>query len=201
MPLIVQQEIAPGATLGLWKIQESADELLHLCTPGQRRQAEAFPHEHRRREWLAWHVLLQTLLPRARTTYDDQGGPLLENGPHIGVSHTPDYAAIILAGSPCAVDIESTGRNFSRAMPRYASPREIALGRSLPDPALYPALFWCAKETLYKLKRQPGIDFLHDMHVLSVDPTTRTIETRFKKQTQRLEYLLEGSLCCVFGLE
>lgn len=201
MPLVLQQEIAPGATLGLWKTEETVGELLPLCTPQERRQAEAFTHEHRRREWLAWHALLQTLLPGARAGYDGQGGPRLENGPHIGVSHTPGYAAVIFAGTPCAVDIESIGRNYARVLNRYASPQEQALGQSLPDPTLYPTLFWCAKETLYKLKRQPGVDFLHDMHIKSADPDARSLQTRFREIPQPLQYLFLGSLCCVFGLE
>ena len=201
MPLVLHTNIVPRATLGLWKTEETPEELLRLCTPTDRRQADRFEAKARRREWLAWHALLQTLRPGARTFYDEQGGPLLESSECIGVSHTTGYAAVILAPRPCAVDIENIDRNYSRVLSRYASPQEQILGASLSDPTLYPALFWCAKETLYKLKRIPGIDFLKDMCIEAVDPLAQTLETRFKGLPQHLSYRLYGSLCCVFGLE
>ncbi len=201
MPLAVHTLMAPETTLGLWHIEETPDELLPLCTPIDRAQADRFVAASRRREWLAWHALLQSLCPGVQAHYDDQGGPILENGLHIGVSHTSDYAAVILSPRPCAVDIEKIDRNYSRVLPRYASAAEQALGASLSDPTLYPALFWCAKETLYKLKRIPGIDFLQDLHVEAVDASTETLDTRFRQQPQRLHYRIYDALCCVFGWE
>lgn len=201
MPLVLHTNIDTETSLGLWKTDESSEELLQLCTPTDRQQADRFVAEARRREWLAWHVLLQQLYPGAQAHYDDQGGPILDNGLHIGVSHTTGYATVILSPRACAVDIEQTDRNYSRVLDRYCSSREQQLGLSLPDPSLYPALFWCAKETLYKLKRIPGIDFLKDMCIEAVDAPDQTLETRFKGLSQRLNYRLYGSLCCVFGLE
>lgn len=201
MPIVLHTKIDTETTLGLWKTDETLEELLRLCPSNDRRQADRFTSESRRREWLAWHALLQELRPGARTRYDEQGGPLLEDGGCIGVSHTREYAAVILSGRPCAVDIEQTDRNYSRVLDRYSAPREQRLGLTLPDPSLYPALFWCAKETLYKLKRMPGIDFLKDLHIEAVDPLTQTLETRFRDLPQRLDYRLYGTLCCVFGLE
>ena len=201
MPLILHTTLAPGTTLGLWKTEETLEELFQLCTPNDRRQADRFVAEARRREWLAWHALLQQLCPGAQAGYDEQGGPVLHGGPHIGVSHTTGYAAVILAPKACAVDIENINRNYSRVLSRYASPQEQALGTSLPDPTLYPALFWCAKETLYKLKRIPLIDFLHDMQIEAVDTESCTLDTRFRQQSQRLHYRCHDPLCCVWGLE
>ena len=201
MPLILRQEIAPGATLGLWKIDETLEELLALCTAAEQRQAKTLARESRRREWIAWHALLQTLRPAAVAGYDAQGGPCLKDGSYIGVSHTPGYAAILLAETPCAVDIESIQRNFTHTLPRYTHPQERALGESLPHPEHYPCLFWCAKETLYKLKRISGIDFRNDLRIESVNPQNQTLDTRFRETPQPLKYLLQEELCCVFGLE
>ena len=80
-------------------------------------------------------------------------------------------------------------------------PQEQLIGTALPDPQLYPALFWCSKEALYKLKRNSGIDFLQDLHINAVDPNNRTIQARAQETQHTLHYLGQGSLCCVYAWE
>ena len=117
------------------------------------------------------------------------------------VSHTRNYAAVILALTPCAIDIENIERDFSRALPRYTTPQEQLIGTALPNPQLYPALFWCAKEALYKLKRNSGIDFLQDLHIDAANPNNQTIQARAHAAQHMLHYLEQDSLCCVYAWE
>lgn len=201
MPLVLRQAITSEIVLGIWQIDERPEELLALCPEDDRRESEQFTNPYRQREWLAWHALLQQLHPGAKAEYDAQGGPTLDINRHIGVSHTRGYAAVILAPTPCAIDIENVDRDFSRALPRYTTPQEQLIGATLPDPQLYPALFWCAKETLYKLKRQSEIDFLQDMQIVAIDPVRQTLQTRMQETTCRLHYLQHDTLCCVYAWE
>lgn len=201
MPLILRKDITPEITLGIWHINESIETLLTLCLPDDRREAAKFVNESRKIEWLAWHALLQILHPGVKASYDPQGGPILDVNLHIGVSHTRNYAAVILAPTPCAIDIENIERDFSRALPRYTTPQEQLIGTTLPNPQLYPALFWCSKEALYKLKRNSGIDFLQDLHINAVDPNNRTIQARAQETQHMLHYLKQDSLCCVYAWE
>lgn len=145
MPLILRKDITPEITLGIWHIDENIETLLPLCLPDDRREAAKFVNESRKIEWLAWHALLQALHPGAKASYDPQGGPILDVNLHIGVSHTRNYAAVILAPTPCAIDIENIERDFSRALPRYTTPQEQLIGTALPNPQLYPALFGVRK--------------------------------------------------------
>lgn len=117
MPLILRKDITPEITLGIWHINENIETLLTLCLPDDRREAAKFVNESRKIEWLAWHALLQTLHPGAKASYDPQGGPILDVNLHIGVSHTRNYAAVILAPTPCAIDIENTERDFRELCP------------------------------------------------------------------------------------
>ena len=124
MPLIYRSEL-PNGLIALWKIDESETELRSLCTPQERIYAsERLTTGNRRKEWLAWHALLHETTPQAETGYDPNGAPVLKSGEYIGVSHTKGYAAVIIAKTPCAVDIELRNRNFLKAAPKYLSPDE-----------------------------------------------------------------------------
>ena len=152
MPLIYRSEL-PNGLIALWKIDEGETELRSLCTPQERIYAsERLTTGNRRKEWLAWHALLHETTPQAETGYDPNGAPVLKSGEYIGVSHTKGYAAVIIAKTPCAVDIELRNRNFLKAAPKYLSPDERQRFGTEGD---LPGKIWCAKETLYKC----GFDF------------------------------------------
>lgn len=110
-----------------------------------------------------------------RIGYNEVGAPVIAGGGiYIGVAHCPDRVAVCLSDGPCAVDIEPVSRDFSRAAGRYLSPQEQALS----DDPLWPGIVWCAKETLYKYAGQPGVDWLRDLCVESVDFSAGTITGR-----------------------
>ena len=133
-------------------------------------EAGRFVREGRRREYLTWRAVVRRELGAdVRIAYDAAG-----DGVYVGVSHCRGRVAVCLSDVPCAVDIEPEARDFSRAAPRYMSPSELALSG---DPLL-PAAVWCAKETLYKYARRPGLDLLHDLRVEAVDFAAGTVVGR-----------------------
>lgn len=136
-------------------------------TPGERIAAQEFLRERRRREFLTWRAVVRRELGGdVRIAYNEAGAPVVRGREvHIGVSHCRDRVAVCISDAPCAVDIESESRDFSRAAPRYMSPVE----QRLSDDPLLPAAVWCAKETLYKYAGRPGLDMLCDLHVEAVD--------------------------------
>ena len=135
-------------------------------TPGERAVAQEFLRERRRREFLTWRAVVRRELgDDVPIAYDETGAPVVPGREvHIGVSHCPGRVAVCISEAPCAVDVESDSRDFSRAAPRYMS---LAV-RALSDYALLSAV-WCAKETLYKYAGRPGLDMLYDLHVEAVD--------------------------------
>lgn len=71
----------------------------------------------------------------------------------------------MISDRPCAVDIESETRRFTRAAAHFLTPAEAALG---DDPRVA-GVVWCAKETLYKLARRRGLDLLRDLAIERID--------------------------------
>lgn len=151
----------------------SESEIEAWTTPEERVQAGGFAPA-RRAEWLSWRALVRRELASAdvRFAYDSVGAPCIEGSPlRLSVSHCEGSIAVALAETPCAVDVESAGRDFGRVAARYMTSEERALSS---DP-LWPALVWCAKETLYKFAGHRELDLLRDLRVEAVDFRTATL--------------------------
>ncbi len=117
----------------------------------------------RKREYLAWRAIVRRTIGRdAIIAYNSVGAPILTNYPfRITVSHCQGRVAVGISDRPCAVDIERIDRNFRRILSRYLTPEEQ---RHSAHP-LFPAIAWCAKETLYKYAGRQGLDLLNDLHI------------------------------------
>lgn len=142
------------------------EEASALVAPADRERAHTFSAA-RRREYLSWRALLGRELGCApEIVYETSGAPRVVGFPgFIGVSHSRSHVAVCISDRPCAVDIESVSRSFSRLVPRYMTPEEQVLSSS----PLLPAAVWCAKECLYKYAGKGGLDLLRDLHVEAVD--------------------------------
>ena len=130
----------------------------------------------RRAEIATWRALVRMEMGGVDIYYDAVGRPVVSPGGkwnYIGVTHTGGRVAVIFSGNPCAIDMELTTRDFSRAMPRFLSQGERLLPE-VDDPLFLPAV-WCAKETLYKLIGRPGADFIGDMRIEAVDFSANVI--------------------------
>ena len=145
----------------------AADALDGWIAADERAAADAFGSERRRREYLTWRAVVRRALgPDVRIGYDANGAPqLLDLSLHLSVSHCAGLVAVALSDAPCAVDAESAGRDFSRVCSRYLTPSEASLSS---DP-LWPAVAWCAKETLYKYARRCELDLCRDLRLLEAD--------------------------------
>ena len=157
----------------------SPDTLRGQVTDADWAAAAAFP-PRRRAEYLTWRAVVYRELGAVPIGYDAAGGPVLIGDPrHIGVSHGGGHAAVVISDRPCAVDIESETRRFTRAAAHFLTPAEAALG---DDPHVA-GVVWCAKETLYKLARRRGLDLLRDLAIERIDFGGRGRRPRPRRRT------------------
>lgn len=142
-------------------------------TEAERTAAAAFGSARRRAEYLTWRAMVRRELGSGvEIVYDSLGAPCLADGSaFLSVSHCPQRVAVCISDSPCAVDVESEERDFSRVSARYMTPFEQALS----DESWWPAAVWCAKETLYKYARRRELDLLRDLQVISFDAASGCI--------------------------
>lgn len=173
----------------LWPEERAAGAV----TDADRATAAGFASARRRREFLSWRaVLYRELGHPVHIAYDSAGAPQLPEGEgFVGVSHSRDQVAVRWSQSgPCAVDIESPGRNFAGVADRYLNAGERMLGG---DCAEWLCIAWCAKECLYKLGRECGADLLRDIRLTGFDPDAGTLAGSLRGRIYPLQTALFGS--------
>lgn len=158
MPLIAAPFTQPtGATIALWQMTESEDEMyaLYPSLTVHRETIAAFRSVSRRRESLVVRALLLSMgIDAARLTHTASGVPVIDGGPHISISHTRGYAAVIASPSrSVAIDIEYPSDRVERIVGAYLRADEA------PQTLTAKLLHWCAKETLYKLHTADDLHF------------------------------------------
>ena len=125
MPLSRIQHIADGTVLGLWTMDECAEELVRQYPMLSEAFAEAcqrFKYEGKRRERMSVRALMVEMnngvLPEV--SYNESGKPLLTDGRHISISHTKGIVAVIISEHhPVGVDVEYCSDRVSRVARRF----------------------------------------------------------------------------------
>ncbi|SFD49351.1 4'-phosphopantetheinyl transferase family protein [Spirosoma endophyticum] len=140
-----------------------------LLTVSEQEDLASISHAGQRIEWLACRVAIRQLIEAQGINYaglrkDEFGKPHLINSPwHISLSHTTGWAAVVLHRSrPVGIDIEPIREQFRRVVPRVLSDDEITHAAGDPNRL---AVYWCAKEALYKLYGKRQLTFRDHLHV------------------------------------
>jgi phosphopantetheinyl transferase len=171
MPIIESHaELGNKQLWGIWEISESCDELLGMLdAPAAHLELlSTYKSATRRLEYLAVRVLLKALLGReVLVKYHANGSPYLPDLPyHISISHTRDYAAVILGAVPVGIDIEYRSSRVLKIPHRFLSTAELGLLGS--SPSIEDLLIcWSAKETVFKLTNECSFDYRRDVRIVS----------------------------------
>lgn len=202
MPLFKTIPI-PDGLIGLWKFAETSGDLLpyfsliDLADPAFLK----YSHEKRKVEWLATRVLINQIIgPEFSISYLNTGKPILKHDQfkHISISHSRDFAAVILHEHlNVGIDIEETTRDYTRIEKRYLSDLEIR--QTDKNPQLQ-CLYWCAKEAIFKMVDDEGIEFRQQIHIIP-EPENQ-YSAKFisgnKESTYKLHHQLISEHCMVW---
>ena len=103
--------------------------------------------------------------------HHDNGKPYLENSVYnISITHTDNFVAIITHDEEdLGIDVESLDRDFSAVEKKALSEEEIEdLDEDKRNEQL--AIYWCAKEAIYKRMSQTRVDFAEQIEVEKFRP-------------------------------
>ena len=137
-------------TVAIWKDTESVKELINLNTQLSTKHINS---TKRKKEYLSVRLLLQSILPNAQISYNQYGGPELDNK-NISISHSKGLSAIIISDKKVGIDIEKISNQTLRLSNKF-----ILNGRHEPLTKEKTTLIWCCKEAIYKLYVTGKIDF------------------------------------------
>ena len=169
MALYLKKKLENEATIAVWQITESEAELRELsATPSDEMEEISFiQSESQRKQRLAVRALLNTLFDeKVYLSHHDNGKPYLENNPiNISITHTEKYVAVILhEDEDCGIDVESLDRDFSAVEKKALSEDEIEdLDDDKRNEQL--AIYWCAKEAVFKLLSRYSVDFAEQIEI------------------------------------
>ena len=169
MGLYLKKELDNEAVIGVWQITETEEELKELSsTPSDEMEEISFIRsESLRKQRLAVRALLNTLFDdKVYLSHHDNGKPYLENNPvNSSITHTEKYVAVILHEEEnVGIDIESLDRDFSAVEKKALSEDEIDdLEDEKRNEQL--AIYWCAKEAVFKLLSRYNVDFAEQIEI------------------------------------
>ena len=169
MGLYLKKKLENDATLAVWQITETEQELIELSsTPSDEMEEISFIRsESLRKQRLAVRALLNEVFEeKVYLSHHDNGKPYLENlVTNISITHTEKYVAIILHDEEDqGIDLESLDRDFSAVEKRALSEEEIDdLDDDRRNEQL--AIYWCAKEAIFKRVSTYRVDFAEQIEV------------------------------------
>lgn len=195
MPLFKSITV-PNGLLSVWRITETSGELLSFFSPEEIADPafQKFTYEKRKTEWLAIRVLLKQMIGVAfEISYSESGKPILAHPDYhyISISHSRDFAAVYIHRHySVGIDIESTTRNYALVKKKYLSETEL---KQVDESTWLQCIYWCAKEAVFKLVEEEGVDFRKQIEVIDFNPEQNTFVARFVSGTRETSYHLKYS--------
>ena len=157
------------AKIGVWQITESEAELRELSSipSDELEEISYIKSESLRKQKLAVRALLDAIFEeKVYLSHHDNGKPYLENNAtNISITHTDKYVAVIINDNDeVCIDCESLDRDFSAVEKKALSEDEIDdLDDEKRNEQL--AIYWCAKEAVYKKLSQYNVDFAEQIEI------------------------------------
>lgn len=155
--------------VGVWKITESEAELRTMTSipSDELEEISYIKNESLRKQRLAVRALLDAMFDeKVYLSHHDNGKPYIENNAiNISITHTDQYVAVILNDEDeVGIDCESLNRDFSAVEKKALSEEEIGnLEDEQKNEQL--AIYWCAKEAIFKLTSQYDVDFTEQIQI------------------------------------
>lgn len=169
MALTYLRELDHDTRFAIWKIEETAEELLGKLQldEEEKRRLQQMSKGKRSLHWLATRVLLRYLLQTDQYIHcpsDANGKPYLPDYPYqISLTHSFDFAGVMLSTKgACGMDLELIKDKVVRIKEKFLRPEEMQFIQKEDEVAQLYAC-WCAKEAVYKLQGNKGVSFLNDM--------------------------------------
>lgn len=155
--------------VGVWRITESEAELRTMTSipSDELEEISYIKNESLRKQRLAVRALLDAMFEeKVYLSHHDNGKPYIENNAiNISITHTDQYVAVILNDEDeVGIDCESLNRDFSAVEKKALSDEEIGdLEDEQKNEQL--AIYWCAKEAIFKLTSQYDVDFAEQIQI------------------------------------
>ncbi len=206
MPLYKSIAVNDETHVLVWQITETEEELsapIVLETYSKNRISDMKSEIHRRAYLSVRHLLAIAGYKDADISYNENGKPSLSDGVEISITHSYEYAAIILGATPVGIDIEKQRDKITKIAPKFISDKEFEyLDTDSLDYIKNLTVIWGAKEAVYKLYGQPGVSFKQHIIIapfeLEKGITKSLLSFEETQQTYDTDFLEFAGFTCVY---
>ncbi|AFL80883.1 phosphopantetheinyl transferase [Aequorivita sublithincola DSM 14238] len=207
MPLYKTITVNPNTKVFIWKIEESFEALSDgiLLTENCNNRVNNMKSDLHRRGFMSIrHLMALEGFTDLDLYYDENGKPHLTGDKHISITHSFNFAAIIISDAEVGIDIEMQRNKILRIAHKFTPIEEYRTMAN--DDALMRKLtiVWCAKESLYKSFAEKGVSFLENIYVedfrLDDSETTAIVTYEEKQQKYNVDFLEFEEFTCAYAL-
>ena len=168
MPLYKSIAVDQETHVLIWEITESEKELREAVELGSNstQRLQSMKSELHRRGYLSVrHLLAIAQYTDSDLSYSVHGKPMLSDGVEISITHSYEYAAIILSSKPVGIDIEKQRHKITLIANKFVSPKEDEYLMAVAEKIKAFTIIWGAKEAIYKLYGEKGLSFKQHIDV------------------------------------
>lgn len=207
MPLYKTITVDQTTNILIWKIEESFEELsegIELTDHCRRRVDNMKSDLHRRGFMSVRHLLAIFGYKDHDLYYDDFGKPHLKDGKQISITHSYEFAGVIISDKLVGIDIEKQRDKIVRIAHKFVESEQEFVEQFPEDRVRVLTVIWGAKESLYKLYGTAGLSFEQNIHVTPFDLgmpfTTASLHYNGKVSYYDITFLEFEGFTCVYAL-
>ena len=192
MPIINLSRITPYKALGIWKINESLNQINDL-NKIEKLNIDNRIHEKKFKEKVAATMVIKKICEYLKLNYygikkNKAGKPfLIKNKSNISISHSYPYAVgLIDIENLCGVDIEKIREKVLKINKKFLNEDERKLAGNSKE---INTIFWCCKEALFKASSNQNISYSDDINLKKIKEKIagKIKEEKFNLSTQKIE--------------
>lgn len=193
MPLLKTINCNPTTEILLWKITESLAELSSEVTlnPKNQQRFNGMKSELHQRAFLCVRKLLQLKgYTDFDLEYDQFGKPHLKDGKHISISHSHEYATLIISDEITGIDIELQRDKIIRIADKFVEPEWKFLDKENQKYIRKLTVIWGVKESIFKIRNEAGISFKDhiQVHPFEIKDQSGIADLHFQNSVIQFKY-------------
>ncbi len=175
----------------IWKISETLEVLFSkiVLNENSRIRLQSMKSEMHRRGFLSVRMLLQEAgYSDFNLLYDAYGKPNLVDGKQISISHSHEFAAIVISEKIVGIDLEIQKEKILKIAPKFMDVCHIE-NLSHEDQIKKATVVWGIKEAIFKIKNQKGISFPDHIFEseFNLEDNKASAQLRFENKIENFE--------------
>lgn len=191
----------------IWKIEESYEILFQSVNlrPESLKRVLGMKSELHQRGFLCVRKLLAEFgYSDFDLFYDACGKPHFKDGKQISITHSFNFAGVIVSDDIIGIDIEKQRNKITIIADKFIGYEAEYLCESEEDYIKKLSAIWCVKEALYKLFATPHLSFKKHCLVIPVSDnemeTVAWIDYENKKVRYHIQFLEFEGFTCAYAI-